>query len=153
MRSGRRSVGAGALAGAVVAIVAAFGVTPGEAAAPGKVKVGVDRATNVSFSINGRTIDVVLRPVDDAPNPLAQRLSGMGVAVACKGTSPRRGRVLVAELETAWPTGAEMMRGRLSRDVSVRPQWCVLEEPDGTDIAVTRKLRTPRPTNAPATTP
>ncbi len=126
---------------------------PVEAAAPGKVKVGVDQATGVSFSVDGRMVDVTLRPTGDAPNPLVARLSGESVVLACKGTSPRRGTVLIADMETAWPTGAALMRAKLSRDVSSALQWCVLEQPDGTDIAVTRKLRTPKPAATPTPTP
>lgn len=137
----------GPLMGVILAgFVLPLAVGTVEAAAPGKVKVGVDQAKNVSFSVDGRTIDVTLRPTGDTPNPLAAKLSGEGVVVACKGTSPRRGTVLVADLETSWPTGATLLHGKLSRDASDRLQWCVLEQPDGTDIAVTRKLRTPKPT-------
>ena len=116
------------------------------AAAPTKVRVGVDKSKNVSFSIDGRTIDVTLRPdADGKANALAAQLSGAGVVVACKGTSPKRGRVQVGDMETAWPVGEVTMHGRLSHDISDDPQWCVLEQPDGTDIAVTRKLRAPKP--------
>lgn len=136
----------GRIAGLVlVALASPLAVGTVDAAAPGKVKVGVDRARNVSFSLNGRTIDVTLRPAGDQPNPLAEKLSGESVVVACKGTSPRRRQVMIGDLETSWPTGATLLRGKLSRDVSDAPQWCVLEQPDGSDIAVTRKLRTPKP--------
>lgn len=136
----------GPLAGLIVAALCSpLAVGTVEAAAPGKVKVGVDRAKNVSFSVDGRAIDVTLRPTGDTPNPLAAKLSGESVVVACKGTSPKRGTVLIADLETAWPTGSTLLHGKLSRDASDALQWCVLEQPDGTDIAVTRKLRTPKP--------
>lgn len=121
------------------------------AAAPGKVKVGVDRKEAVSFSIDGRTIDITLRPVGDKANQLVADLSGAYVVVACKGTSPKHGRRAVGDLQTTWPVGQSAMRGRLSHDVSDAMQWCVLEHLDGTDIAVTRKLRTPKP--AAASTP
>lgn len=125
----------------------------GAASSGGGVKVGVDRKTNVSFSVSGRMIDITLRPVGDAPNPLLSELSGQSIAVACKGAHPRRGGVSVAVLETSWPASAAMMRGRLSRDVSSDMQWCVLELPDGGDIAVTRKLRAPRPSASPTPSP
>lgn len=135
------------LAGLVaVALCSPLAAGTGEAAAPGKVKVGVDREKNVSFSVDGRTIDVTLRPDGETPNPLVKDLSGQSIVVACKGTSPKRGKVLIGDLETSWPTGTPAFRGRLSRDVSDALQWCVLEQPDGTDVAVTRKLRTPKPT-------
>jgi hypothetical protein len=128
-------------------------VGTGLAAAPGKVKVGVDHDANVSFSINGRSIDVRLRPAGDTPNPLLAKLAGAGVVVACKGTSPKHHRELVADIETAWPAGTDLLRVRLSRDASDAMQWCVLEQPDGTDLAVTRKLRTPKPAAVSTPTP
>jgi hypothetical protein len=121
-------------------------VGTGQAAAPGKVKVGVDRTKNVSFSVDGRMIDVTLRPDGATVNPLAAKLAGESIVVACKGASPKRGDVRVGDVETSWPAGQTLLRARLSRDVSDAMQWCLLEQPDGTDVAVTRKLRTPKPT-------
>jgi hypothetical protein len=140
------SARSGRLAGLVLlALASPLAAGTVDAAAPGKVKVGVDQEQNVSFSVNGRMVDVSLRPSGDQPNALAEKLSGESIVVACKGTSPKRGRVLIGDLETSWPTGATLLRGKLSRDVSDGLQWCVLEQPDGSDIAVTRKLRTPKP--------
>ncbi|MBO9532151.1 MAG: hypothetical protein J7513_04145 [Solirubrobacteraceae bacterium] len=127
-------------------LLSPLAVGTGQAAAPGKVKVGVDQATNVSFSVTGRMIDVRLRPSGDGvPNPLVQQLSNASIAVACRGRSPKHGRYVVGEIETSWPKDSDLMRTRLSRDGSARMQWCVLEQIDGTDIAVTRKMRTPKP--------
>lgn len=146
----------------LVALLAAL-VTPAavgtsQAAAPGKVKVGVDREQNVSFRIDGRRVELTLRPVGGIANPLTAQLPGNRVVLACKGTSPKRGRVLVGELDVQWPYSATVMHGKLTHDVSDAMQWCVLEQPDGADIAVTRKLRAPKPgdvdpTTPPATTP
>jgi len=134
-------------------LLSPLAVGTGLAAAPGKVKVGVDQKKNVSFSVDGRVIDVTLRPTGDTPNPLTTELSGQSIVVACKGTSPRHGTVVIADFETSWPVGSSLLRARLSRDASDAMQWCVLEQPDGTDIAVTRKLRTPKPSSDPAPTP
>jgi hypothetical protein len=143
---------------AVATVVAAapllaIAVGTGHAAAPGKVKVGVDRVQHVSFSVEGRAIVVMLRASGSDRNPLAAELSNQSVVVACKGRSPKRGAARLGELETSWPTGSDVLRGQLSRDVSGAMQWCVLEQPDGADIAVTRKLRAPQPTAAPTPTP
>lgn len=135
------------MAAAVLSLLSPLAVGTGQAAAPGKVKVGVDKTKGVSFSIDGRTIDVTLRPNGDEPNKLASELSGASIVVACKGTSPKRGSVLIGDLETSWPVGEVLLHGKLSKDVSDDLQWCVLEQPDGTDIAVTRKLRSPKPTS------
>ncbi len=131
------------------AVVAAAVVLPlaapsGQAAAPTKRKVGVDAARQVSFTVTGRSVDLSLRPSGGAANPLAAELAGQSVVLACKGTPPKRRRAAVGVIETNWPSAdPTFARLQLSRDVSGSVLWCVLEHPDGTDIAVARKLRAP----------
>jgi len=121
----------------------AFGSTL--AAPTSHAKIGLDRAKNVSFSINGTAFQVTLNAYGETANPLTSELSNQGVALACKGRDTRRHRWIVSSIETAWPKGQAFLRGTFPQDVSLRTQWCVLEQPDGKDLALTRKLHTPKP--------
>lgn len=137
----------------LLAVVCTGLVAP--AAAPARVaeapatptRVGIDRDRQVSFSLSGRSLTVTLRPVDGEPNPLETTVFGADVVLVCNGTSPRTRRAAVADRELRWTPGATALTARLSRDVSFKPRWCVLEQADGTDLAVTFKLRLPRPTS------
>ncbi|MEH3052788.1 MAG: hypothetical protein PGN13_02115 [Patulibacter minatonensis] len=132
----------------VVAVTVAMPLTApsGQAAAPTKPKSGVDAARQVAFTVAGRSVDLVLRPSSGSANPLAAQLAGQGVVLACKGTPPGRHRPALGVIETNWPTAdPTFFRVQLSRDVSTSMQWCVLEQPDGKDIAVARRLRVPKP--------
>ncbi|MBJ7470619.1 MAG: hypothetical protein JHD16_04930 [Solirubrobacteraceae bacterium] len=113
------------------------------AASSTPTRVGVDEDAQVSFSMTGREITVTLRPVDGAENPIVRDLSGTDVVVACSGSSPKnkKRRGLIAEADLVWADGATQQTVRLSKDVSYKPKWCVLERPQGSDLAVTFKLR------------
>ncbi len=117
------------------------------AAASTPTRVGVDEKKQVSFSMTGRDLTVTLRPVDGADNPMLRDLENTDVVVACQGTSPKKKKKkkLIADAKTTWAEGALTTKLRLSKDVSVKPKWCVLERPQGTDLAVTFKLRVVKP--------
>jgi hypothetical protein len=131
------------LAVAVVSAVAPF------ASAETRPRVGVDQSKGVSFSISRRDVVVTLRPLDGAENPLAAELSGKDVQLACRGKSPSSGKFLIGSVKTTWPKAATALPTRLSKDVSAKVSWCVLEHPDGEDIAVTTKVRVPAPSRSP----
>lgn len=108
-------------------------------------RVGVDAKKQVSFSMTGRDLTVTLRPVDGQENKLVRDLENTEVVVACQGTSPTKKKLLIADASTTWAEDALSAKLRLSKDVSVKPKWCVLERPQGTDLAVTFKLRIVKP--------
>ena len=111
------------------------------AAASTPTRVGLDEKRQVSFNLTGRDVTVTLRPVDGAENPLARDLYDTDVVLACSGTSPSKKKVLITDASVTWPNGQTAHEFRLKKDVSVKPKWCVLERPQGTDLAVTFKLR------------
>lgn len=123
--------------------VAAVTALPGAAvaAASTPTRVGIDQEQQVSFNMTGRTVTVTLRPIDGAENPLARDLYDTDVVLACSGTSPSKKKVLVTDASVTWPEGQTAHQFRLKKDVSVKPKWCVLERPQGTDLAVTFKLK------------
>ena len=127
-----------------LACVAALSL-PTAASAAGQTKVGVDKKTQVSFSLTGRSLTVTLRPLGGAINPLVNELWGAPVTLACRGFSPKGGKAHIATTTTTWLDEALTTTVKLSRDVSGKTTWCVMEQPDGTDLAVTTKLRTPAP--------
>ncbi len=108
-------------------------------------RVGLDVKKQVSFSLTGRDIVVTLRPVDGQENKLVRDLENTEVVVACQGTSPTKKKLLIADASTTWAEDALSTKLRLSKDISVKPKWCVLERPQGTDLAVTFKLRIVKP--------
>lgn len=124
---------------------ATIATAPPLAAAAARTRVGVDHTRNVSFTVTNRAIAITLRPVDGQPNPLATELSGTDIVVACQGKSPSTGRQRIADATAVWPADATTFEGKLSRDISDGLKWCVLERPDGTDLAVTLKMRVPKP--------
>ena len=93
--------------------------------------------------MTGRDVTITLRPVDGADNPIAKDLSDTDVVLACSGKSPKKpgGKAAIADVSAKWAAGATQQKLRLSKDVSLKPKWCVLERPQGTDLAVTFKLR------------
>jgi hypothetical protein len=111
------------------------------AATPTPTRVGIDQKTQVSFNMTGRTVTVTLRPIDGAENPLARDLYDTDVVLACSGTSPSKKKVLITDASVKWPNGQTAHQFRLKKDVSLKPKWCVLERPQGTDLAVTFKLK------------
>lgn len=124
-----------------IAVVAALVPAVAHAAASTPTRVGLDEEKQVSFSMTGRDVTVTLRPIDDAVNPLAADLAATDVVLACRGTGPKSGKTTVADRPATWADGATSQTFRLSKDVSKKPKWCVLERPQGTDLAVTFKLR------------
>lgn len=128
----------------LIATASVAAVVPA-ADAGSRTRVGVDQQRQVGFTMTGRSVLVNLRPIDGQPNPLVAELSGTDVVLACRGKSPANGRDRIADQEASWPMGATSFTGKLSRDISDGPKWCVLERPDGTDLAVTLKLRVPKP--------
>lgn len=125
------------------ALLIGGGVPAALAATP--TRVGVDKEHQVSFSMTGPTVIVTLRPVDGETNPIADKLDDKDVVLFCRGTDPNTGRERTAKKRKAWLAGATDVAIKLSSDVSDHPRWCVLEKPDGTDIAVTLKLRVVNP--------
>jgi hypothetical protein len=119
------------------------------ASAETRTRVGVDQANSVSFAITGRNVLVTLRPVADAENPLAAELSGEAVQLACRGKNPSSGKFVIGSVKGTWPKKSTTFPTRLSKDVSEKVSWCVLEHADGRDIAVTKKVRIPAPSPAP----
>lgn len=127
------------------AALAAAAVPAAHAAVSTPPRVGLDEKKQVSFSMVGRDLTVTLRPVDGADNPMVRDLENTEVVVACQGRSPKKNKVLIADASTTWEQGALSQKLRLSKDVSLKPKWCVLERPQGTDLAVTFKLRVVKP--------
>jgi len=108
-------------------------------------RTGVDKATQVSFTLTGRSLVVNLRAIDGQPNPLMGKVPGTKVVVACRGTSPKDHKTRNTFADVDWPAGASTVTAKLARDVSDKPVWCLLEASDGADYAVTYKLRIPKP--------
>jgi hypothetical protein len=108
-------------------------------------KLGVDQAKQVSFSLTGRSLTVTLRSDGTSNNPLLASLSGSEVLFSCRGVGPKGGKPRIATADATWETDASIVTVKLSRDVSKKVSWCVLELPDHSDIAVTTKMRTPKP--------
>ncbi len=123
------------------ALLAALAPAAAFAAVSTPTRVGVDEKKQVSFSMTGRDVTITLRPIDGVENPIARDLSDTEVVLACSGTSPKKNKTAVADADATWAPGATQQKFRLSKDVSLRPKWCVLERPQGTDLAVTFKLR------------
>lgn len=111
------------------------------AASSTPTRVGIDEKRQVSFNLSGRDVTVTLRPIDGAENPLARDLYDTKVVLACSGRSPAKKKTLITDASTTWPTGQTAHQFRLKKDVSLKPKWCVLERPQGTDLAVTFKLK------------
>lgn len=130
-----------ALSSASFAVPAALAETP--------TRVGVDQDKQVVFSVSGRELIVRLRPVDGSTNPLAADLSGSDVVLACRGRSPKGGAERIASSKVVWPAGSTEVTTRLSKDVSSKLRWCIMERPDGSDVAVTLKMRVPNPAAQP----
>lgn len=124
-------------------MAAAVTAVPGAAVAATSTptRVGLDEKRQVSFNLSGRDATVTLRPIDGAENPLARDLYDTDVVLACSGRSPKTKKTLITDASTTWPTGTTAHRFRLKKDVSFKPKWCVLERPQGTDLAVTFKLK------------
>lgn len=127
--------------------VAAVAALPSAALAAASTpnRVGLDEKRQVSFNMSGRDVTVTLRPIEGEQNPLARDLSDTDVVLACSGTSPTKRKVAISDAAVKWPTDATAHQFRLKKDVSVKPKWCVLERPQGTDLAVTFKLRVVKP--------
>lgn len=123
------------------AVLAAAAPAVAVAAVSTPTRVGVDEKKQVSFSMTGRDVTVTLRPVDGAENVMARDLANTDIVLACQGTSPKKNKLTLADVSATWADGATQQTLRLSKDVSLRPKWCVLERPQGTDLAVTFKLR------------
>lgn len=130
----------------LTALAGAFLAVPASADTP--KRVGVDQEAQVVFSVAGRDLTVRLRPVDGAENPLASDVSGADVVFACLGRSPKDDRERIAKSQTVWPAGETEFTTRLSKDVSAKLRWCLMERPDGGDLAVARKMRIPNPAAA-----
>lgn len=122
-------------------VVAAAALPCAAVAASTPTRVGLDEKRQVSFNMTGRTVMVTLRPIDGVENPLARDLYDTDVVLACSGTSPSKKKALVSDASVKWPSGQTSHQFRLKKDVSVKPKWCVLERPQGTDLAVTFKLK------------
>jgi hypothetical protein len=132
---------------ALLAVAVVATLTPvASAAAP--THVGVDHTHSVKFSLTARTLTITLQPVGDQPNPLEASLPGTVLDTACNGRSPKTGKAIVAsKLSVTWPSSGTALTVKLNRDVSAHVRWCVIERQDtGADIAVSEKMRVPRPT-------
>lgn len=111
----------------------AFGVANASAA----TRLKHDKVNEVRFELDGRSLTVTvvdLPRYQQLPTTLS-RLAGKTVWAGC-GTSFRSGRKSVARATAAWPTGARSVTFRLSRDVSRRVKWCLVEQRgDSADVA------------------
>jgi len=103
------------------------------------VRRAEDPHTPFRFTLTGRVLLVDLKPGSDQ-SPPDRRLAGVQgrrVVTAC-GTSLRERHGTTTVRRTPWPRHARSLHVRLPRDVSAAARFCVLEEPDGTDIAAVR---------------
>jgi hypothetical protein len=111
----------------------AFGVANANAA----TRLKHDKANEVRFELDGRSLTatvVDLPRYQQLPTTLS-RLAGKTVQAVC-GTSFRRTPKTFALETAAWPSGVRSKTFTLSRDVSRRVKWCLLEQRgDSADVA------------------
>lgn len=103
------------------------------------VRRAVDPHAPFRFTLSGRDLLVDLKPgsVQHRPHRRLAGVQGRRVVAAC-GTSLREHHGTTTVRRTRWPRHARSLHVRLPHDVSAAARFCVLEEPDGADIAAVR---------------
>jgi hypothetical protein len=95
----------------------------------------VDPDPGVRLTLDGATLTATLTP--NAQSPAARgELFGRRVTAVCARGYAGRFQSVVTEL--TWPASAGAVSFRFRRDLSRRALWCLLEAPDGGDIAFAR---------------
>lgn len=98
------------------------------------VRRAIDRNSNVAFRLSGRLLTAALWSDGRHFSDTRSYLQGHTVRAVC-GTSFDYDNAVMATATRRWPRTARRLTFRLSRDITRRARWCLLEERGGRDLA------------------